>query len=150
MGIANSEVAKVLSPEIFTSEHWKLVGKDLLKILDKAAAQFAQNNLPIAIGLSETEVQGILFNAVMEIPRVIPVPPNASDEELVIVSRVNKARASAYALAMDAQAARNEQTALLEANAKAFAVEVGKTLVSVAISGLATSAVNAAVGAAVK
>lgn len=154
-------IAHVLAPEIFTGDHWKLVGRDLLVLLDKAAAEFARTNLPKAIHLGEEELQGLLFNAVMDIPRVVVLPVkvdpatgqetiDATDEEIVIVSRINKARASAYALAMDAQAQRNAELAMMEANAKAFAVEVGKSVVSAVVQGIAGAGIGAGIGAIVK
>lgn len=156
-----AEIATVLAPEIFTGDHWEQVGKDLLKLLDKAASEFARTNLPHALTLGEEELQGLLFNAVMDIPRVIVLPTksdpetgkqvvDATDEEVLIVSRINKARASAYALAMNAQAQRNEELKAMESNARAFAVDVGKSLISVVVSGIASSSISAGIGALVK
>lgn len=131
----------IINKDALTGTYWEKAGKALLVLLDKAATQFVEQNKDMAIGLTEDEVKGILFNALLTTPSIPEIPEDASPVQLKAVASILKARASAFALTMEAQKARNINTAQLEANAKEFAADVGKTLLSAilgAVGGMVT------------
>ena len=140
---------KNLFGDMFTKDHWKNVGVDMLTVIDNAATEFAKTNIAIAAGWTEDQLKGILFNEVLTLPptQALTHPEDAPEEEILLISRINKARSSAHALVLDAQAQNNEQERQLEDNARKFAADVGKTLLTIVIGGVTSGLVNSAADA---
>jgi hypothetical protein len=136
-----------LNVNLFTGDHWEKVGKDMLKVLEASAAAFVKTNMPIAVNLTEDEVKGLLYAAVISSPELPHIPENADAELLAMAARVCKVRAQGFALMSEAQKQKNTSIATLEKNAADFAVSLGGVLLNVALGALATGATNAALGA---
>jgi hypothetical protein len=136
-----------LNENLFTGEHWERVGKDLLKALQISAEAFVRTNMPIAVNLTEDEVKGLLYAAVISSPELPVVPANADAEMLAMAAYICKVRAQGFALMSEAQKQKNASIALLEKNAKEFAVNLGGVLLNVAFGALATGVTKAAIGA---
>ena len=129
-------IKELINPSIFKGDYWEKAGKDLLAILEASAVKFVEDNADLAIGLTEDEVKGILFNAMLDTPALPELPEGASPAQLATVARIAKARAAAFALTMEAQKLRNFSTAKLEENAKEFAVAVGKTVLGAVLGSI--------------
>lgn len=134
-------VTDIINKDSLKGDYWEKAGKDLLVLLEKAATKFVEDNKDTAIGLTEDEIKGILFNAMLITPSIPEIPEDATPVQLKAIASILKARAAAFALTMEAQKARNVSTALLEKNAKEFATDVGKTVLSAllgAVGGIIT------------
>ena len=139
-----------LPESLFTGEHWERVGEDMLKALQISAEAFVKTNMPIAVNLTEDEVKGLLYAAVISSPELPGVRAFADAEILAMAAYICKVRAQGFALMSEAQKQKNENIALLEKNAKEFAVNLGGVLLNVAVGALATGATKAAIGAVTK
>lgn len=137
---------KQIFGDMFTEEHWKQVGLNMLTFLDTNVSAFVQKNLPVAGQYSEEQLRGLLFSKALRIPDTVQLVAgkDATEEEILAVSRINKARASAHALIVDAQATKNETAVQLEDQAMKFAAEVGTTLLTVLVSGATSGLMSGA------
>jgi hypothetical protein len=129
-----------IDPAIFTGEHWKLAGTDLVLVLEQAAIQFVLDNKDVCINLTESEIKGILFDAVIQIPDLPNVPEDASSEMLAAAARVILSREQAALLNSQAQKERNINTAQVEKNAKEFAIKLGNLVIAAGLGALTTAA----------
>jgi len=128
-----------IDPSIFTGAHWKAAGTDLVTVLEQAAIQFVKDNKAVCINLTESEIKGILFDAVIQIPDLPSVPDDASSEALSAAARVVLAREQAALLNSQAQKERNINTAQLEKNAKEFAIKLGNLVIAAGLGALTTA-----------
>ena len=131
-----------IDPNIFTGDHWKKVGVDLVTLLEQAAVQFVKDNKDVCINLTTDEIKGILFDAVIQVPDLPEVPDNASADMLAAAARVILAREQAALLTSEAQKQRNLNTAQVEQNAKEFAIKLGNLVISAGLGALTTAAMG--------
>jgi hypothetical protein len=129
-----------IDPNLFTGEHWKLAGTDLVMVLEQAAIQFVLDNKAICLNLTASEIKGILFDAVIQIPDLPNVPEDASSEMLAAAARVILSREQAALLNSQAQKERNINTAQVEKNAKEFAIKLGNLVIAAGLGALTTAA----------
>jgi hypothetical protein len=121
----------IINKEAFTGDYWEKAGKDMLVILERSAAVFVEDNKEVALGLTEEEVKGILFNAMFTTPSLPNIPEDATPVQMKACASILKARACAFALTMEAQRSRNVSTVQLQSNAKEFAIAVSKSVLGV-------------------
>lgn len=144
MNLQMSEIFK----KMFTEERWKGVGIDLLTALDTDVSSFVKDNVSIAGEYTEEQMKGLLFSKVLQLPATVELTSgvNSTEEEILIVSRINKARAAAHALIIDIQAFKNEHAAKLESAALKFVSNVGQQLLTIAITGVTSGLAAKAIG----
>jgi hypothetical protein len=136
-----------LATDLFKGEHWQKAGADILILLQQSATAFVKNNKDLAVTLTEAQVKGVLYNAIIKLPDLPDVPVGADADLLRRAADILLARMQGVQVISEAQRQSNQSLRQLEDNAKTFAINLGTIVLNGALSALATAGTSAAVSA---
>jgi hypothetical protein len=115
--------------------------------LQQSATAFVKNNKDLAVTLTEAQVKGVLYNAIIKLPDLPDVPVGADADLLRRAADILLARMQGVQVISEAQRQSNQSLRQLEDNAKTFAINLGTIVLNGALSALATAGTSAAVSA---